>query len=1624
MTDSPFELVDVLGRGRFASVHIAREPETGRLVAVKVFKPAPGDPDGSAAVQSEVEILSSLPPGVGPALFSWGKDFLVLEYIEGRDLSRLGPAPPDLASDIAVELASALEKIHNAGIVHGDLAPSHVVLTPDGSVRLLDFGLAHPRGRRPRTPEGGAGTPAYISPEAASGRFGDPRSDLYAAGAVLYELLAGTPPFVGLESGDALKARGERLPEPPSRSTPATPPALDRLVLKLLRPDPAQRYPDASAFKKAARDVANAPDVERLRRDDAAAYLLSPQFQGREREIEEVLQLLLNGGLEGLFLLDVRAEPGMGKTRFLEETARVLEAAGAGVRALPPGEEPSRGRVHAGNKKNVPPVYILDAISERSSRSVEAASAFLDERSPGPALLLCASRPSAYADDVLARLAGRKRPTPQRVLGPLTSPQMGRLVRSMVGFAPLPPGLEEAVASASRGNPGMAEALVRDLAASGRLSRPGGTWTLEGPLPDPLPCGREAARLLAATASTRGEAIRRVLEAVAVLAEDPDPVRVRKITGLRRGEFEKAIRTARQEGYLSPGPPLAFAGPALARAFWEGLPPEDREALHASAAGTLKWDRSPQGLASRGRHLVRAGRGEEGARVLLDAAGKALQAGGSEDASAWIREAFSVQGASEDLKRDLRRARERLGAPDAGAPAPADPASVAPPSPGQEPAEAKDLDRSRIGLLLVLAGAYVREGRFPSAEETLGTALLEGEKAGRPDILARAHLMLGGLNLDRRNLRAALKNLLKAASHAPGDDASLVAEIRLRIASARLETGDASQALGEALRARELAGRGNAPHVREALTALEAEIAAMTGDPGRALSNLGRTLRRARSLGHETRGVVRRSVGRVFRTAGDLPRARRYLSAASRSFERAGKRLNALEAQLHAALCAALESDLLRAKEGLASAGSLFGVVPAGSLRRLASTAGALATLGDPSVSADLLAEGAKAGSGPEDDPRGWGLFLQAEAAQRFASGDADGGLQRAREVLDLLDREAFVLDRAHAAAFLSSAARRAPGLAAEQAEEAARWARQASETLAGAGLAEPAGRARVEARRLLEASGPVREAEADAGAEAPSDAAGDAPEGGGGGSSLEALWSVSRSINSELELSKLIPLIMDRAIETMEAERGFLLLDRGEAGLAVEVARGAGGADVDEPSVEVSRTIAEEVVRRGQAVLTSDAGADERFSEQRSVTGLRLRSVLCVPLKNRGRTLGAVYVEDRTRAGAFGPAAMDFLSAFADQAAVALENARLYEDLRSKTRELEASKREVEALNEALKERVDRQAVEISDLSRRMEAERLQAEARYDYANIVGSSAPMREVFRLMDRAVESEVPVLIVGESGTGKELVARAIHHHGARKGRPFAVESCAALSESLLESELFGHVRGAFTGAVEDKKGLFELADGGTLFLDEVGEMSPGLQSKLLRALQEGEVRPVGGKTVRTVDVRFIYASNRDLRAMVSEGTFREDLFYRINVLTIALPPLRERIEDIPLLAAHFLEQGLAGEGASLSPASLKRLTAHAWPGNVRELENEIKRAGALSDGEIRPEHLSESLPAAGTDAKAGAEAEGTLKDRVEALEIRMIRNALARREGNRTRAAGDLGISRYGLLKKMKRYGIP
>lgn len=521
-----------------------------------------------------------------------------------------------------------------------------------------------------------------------------------------------------------------------------------------------------------------------------------------------------------------------------------------------------------------------------------------------------------------------------------------------------------------------------------------------------------------------------------------------------------------------------------------------------------------------------------------------------------------------------------------------------------------------------------------------------------------------------------------------------------------------------------------------------------------------------------------------------------------------------------------------------------------------------------------------------------------------------------------------------------------------------------------------------------------------------------------------QLLYDLGCAFAEQLELDELVGSITRRCRDAFSAEgTAVLLLDEASQQLFFPYV-------AEEDPVVAQRLlsirfsagagIAGGVVTSGKGRVVNDVASDPDFyAGVDQDTGVQTRAIMTAPLISQRGRIGVIQVINPS-SGSFSREDLTFLEALAGSIGVAIENARMYGELKAREKNLR---------------------VEVGALRRDM--------ARQDcFQEMIGSSEAMAELFQYMESAAASPIAVLVEGETGTGKELVARGIHRASERGAAPFLAVNCAALPAELLESELFGHRKGAFTGAIADRTGIFEAASGGTIFLDEVGELPLAMQAKLLRVLQNGEITPVGTSQVRRVDIRVVSATNRDLKAGLADHTFREDLYYRLATFPLAVPALRERAEDIPLLADHFLTAAIARHKKpirGIESSAFDAMMQYEWPGNVRQLENEIERAVALTlaDGVIERRVLSkdvigefggDTVPALNADSAAevegaageagdGKRALAPLKRARSAFEARYIAESLRRHDGNVSHTAEALGLSRVMLQKKMKDYGL-
>ncbi len=477
----------------------------------------------------------------------------------------------------------------------------------------------------------------------------------------------------------------------------------------------------------------------------------------------------------------------------------------------------------------------------------------------------------------------------------------------------------------------------------------------------------------------------------------------------------------------------------------------------------------------------------------------------------------------------------------------------------------------------------------------------------------------------------------------------------------------------------------------------------------------------------------------------------------------------------------------------------------------------------------------------------------------------------------------------------------------------------------------------------------------------------------------LDTLVRFSERLLGATDFNRLLDELLDALVEVTQADKGFLILIE-EGAMTVRAARNVARETIESAVNRVSDSIVRRVVETGKPLVVADALHDAEWSGSSSVVNLRLCSVMCAPLKQKGEVFGVIYLGNDSVVSLFDERALEPLTVFAAQASLLVQNALLLDSLR----------RENVALREAVTTK--------------------------RYGELVGSGASMREVFRRIEKVASTDISVLITGETGTGKEVVARELHRRSTRASGPFVAVNCGAIPETLLESELFGHAKGAFTGAVAARIGRFQAAAGGTLFLDEIAEMAPSLQVKLLRALQERIVLRVGESRPEPVDIRVVAATNKVLEEEIRRGAFREDLYYRLNVVAIHLPPLRERGDDVVTLARYFLQQYAREFGTRVrgfTPGALAAMRRHAWPGNVRELENRVKTAVVLADKALV------SAEVLGLDAEV-VEPVAPLTQATREFQKRYVNEVLERNQGNRTKTAKDLGVDPRTIFRHLER----
>jgi transcriptional regulator with GAF, ATPase, and Fis domain/tRNA A-37 threonylcarbamoyl transferase component Bud32 len=1670
-----YDVLEVLGEGAQSTVYLVRD-RTGRL-GEKALKLVRIDQLGETVLErarGEFRALAMLRhPGL-VRVHDFGVDrhtgrpFLVLDRVEGVPFADAARGRPPEWIAAALELAlEAVDHLHRQGLVHRDLKSDNVLVAPGSEddpprVTVMDLGLAE---QLAATGRSATGTLPYLAPEVLLEGRASSRSDLWSLGATAYLALTSRFPYPDGALDERLSSGTKQLPPAPSTLRADVPPALDRIVLRLLEPEPARRYGDAAAARS---DLA--AWLDRVRRPDEGPG--TTELVGRSEDFEAVLGWAEHSPTHPAAapLLLLLGEGGIGKSRLLEAAVDELRArghtaftapcreaggtpfapiggilhdmlAGGGetaacarrllerypyARAILPRDDqldaprvesaaPSRFHVLdsvasllADLAAEHPFVLVLDDVHQADPVLLDLLWHLARRSRGGPLRLLAAARPALVAgaagEAVLQGLRAEEL-VQELSLGPLHAHAVRQIAERWLGAARAS-FLADRLWELTRGHPLFLQELLRSVAET----------PLEEFEDETLRLPHTVGEALQGRLGRVDAAGRQLLAAIAVAAR---PVEREELAALVGGDAGPIVAELIDLRILQPAAGgVELSHMLLAETLLDELAADEIEAWHRRWAVLLAGAEGRE--VERAGHLVEAGEGAAARDELLEAAERLF---GSWQYQPAVRlfEAALRRFPAHDEERlavypRLARACREAHDPERAREVCSDWAELA-----------RQLERpgDEARALCALAANLRERYRWDEALAAAERAATLAEAVGQGESISLAYKTLASVHWLTWHHREAMETLDRAAQlcRESGDQRALANSLHDTCLPAALagRSAAAEAALAESKRLYNEIG----DHVWALMVhSNEALIRSYFGETEKAVELL-------RELVHEIEGMnvsvpvelalenLVFLLNRLGRYTEALEAARQLLDVASR-FSRHNQRISALlgigealfqldereAARDHHRLAVELAAALGEAGQelyarlavardhrtdgrhdaALREARAVHETAGAGTRRRQALLAGLeLARLqleeGQLDAADRWLDEVERRLEVPSEDGPAHRVQLLLERA-RIA--EAHGRLERASALID----EGIGLARGHGPveAEIDLLVLMARVLDRQgQERERARVLRRAVRRIraVAAGLDDPARRARYLARpdRAAVLSAGQRAAESEPSEPAVPDAATDA---------LASLYEVSHSLAAGGDLDPLLRRIVELAVQRTGADRGLLMLETPGTGVLGPAAATGFAPDEQQEAARISRSALERADRDG-ALLVADTRSDPDLARAASVAMLGIRSVMCVPLGIGGETLGTLYVDSRGSQGFYTQADLRFLKALADQAAVALAYGRL-----------------------------------VGRLSLERDAHRRAAEDTYRFGRLISRAPAMRRVFELLEKLAGADVPVIVLGESGTGKELVARALHYNSPRRERMFVSENCAAIPETLLESILFGHVQGAFTGADRDRPGLFALADGGTLLLDEFAEMSPGLQAKLLRVLQEHEFRPVGGQQLVRSNVRVVAASHRDPGELLRQGQLREDLYFRLSGVTVQIPPLRERREDIPLLVEHFLQRESAEARRpvpSLAPGVLRALLAHDWPGNVRELENVVRRALLLTEGDrIEVDVLGDDERFAETlRTSRGRRAPASVPEVTSADdEGSEVRAALEATGGNKEEAAALLGISRATLYRRLKR----
>lgn len=1599
--------------------------------------------------------------------------FFTRDYVAGQPLADWARGRSlEQVLELFLRVLATTSELHRRSVIHGDLHPGNVIVDESGAPHLIDFGLAS-HGTELLT---GSGTPLFMAPELFTGGSCSMSADVYALAATLWTILTGSAPLSELgERMIAAKLKGD-LPQLPAALDERTARVLEA-ALSALAADPQQRAPSADELAARLERAAGVPGQRTRERT-----FVAPRPRGRDELVHALVQRAQTSAND-VSITVLHGARGLGKSALLRELKLRLQIEGTSVlevrcreSALSPLAQLA-GQLGLAAETDGLLAWQLDRSATADGRKamLDRLAAELRREASARAVLLVddlghadglfvellrsaetSSSESGLAPVVIATSDTLSSPGLSQFVDveglailPLSEHQARGLIADALG--PVDEATQAALLQHAGGNPGVLLEALSWLFSRGDLTVSDVTKLAPGAIAESLAEARlaslshSARELLTLLSVARSALPRGFVEAQLGGALASSWAELQRL-GL--GREERGFLRSSESALEEPLRQRAARDEQVRRGLRSALALDEAQLLDAATRLELALAARDAALARAnlpGALQAHAARGQVSAALRACEAAREL---GLDEPSLWLA-LSELSGELGNCARAADFAEQLLARPGLDV-----------------------LTTARAGI--AGARAHVGAGRLDRAIELLSEVPHDAPAALRAQAaceLSRVHLRRGEVAA----AAAAVRLGLEVAVALDTSRAELLA-IDATLASQAGDHARAASRFDDAL----VAARANGTPRDEALVL---GYRALSHERSGALA-LARTdfeagmnaARRAGDLGLTATYALNH--GSVSFRAGQLDGVEQHYTLAARLSRRAGRTVTALLAdnnlaQLHVDLGSFARARLLAeatlaeaeragSDHSLAKALHILGDVDAregnveSAQARYEAAASRYRRLGRTHELADVWLDAAEAlidRGGVSDFSAGSAKVAQARelierhghedrrprlrlllARARAGNGDLDGAVkdlselertlhgERDRPILwQVLAAEASLHGQLGATLLSVRKAREAAELIELSASQVPREAREAF-------CADPRRRAVLQLARERLREG----AASDEGREALAGVL-DEPR-------FARLLELIKRLARERDLPRLLERITDAAVDLSGAERGFVLLVDAQGQLAPHTVRASGGIETD-PHVAFSRSIAEAVLIDGEPIVTVNARDDRRLNEYMSVHKLMLKSVACIPISGPVGVVGVLYLEHRMRAGRFLESDVDLLVAFADQAAIAIENARLWSENVSRSQELEAQARALALAKSEIERLLEARTEELEEVRRDLGRARAELQGQSARHGIVGQSAVMRRVFALIERVADSPVPVVVEGESGTGKELVARAIHFSGVRKKEPFVALNCAALPEQLLESELFGHVRGAFTGADRDKRGLFMQAHGGTIFLDEFADMPQRMQLDLLRVLQERCIRPVGGDHDIPIDVRIVAASNRPLKQLVASGRLREDLYYRMSVVEIKLPALRERSEDIPLLCDHLLSRIAGRDGArprKLSRLALERVLASDLPGNVRQLEHLLTSAAMLADGALIEPHdlaldplgdedavveLRSSQPSAPLDDDDAAGQQPGDVQGFKTREKRRIIDALEKHGWNRAKAAVALGMPRRTFYRRLTEFNI-